>query len=527
MDNDSVQTDSELLRLRRAVEASGEAVILTNRDGLITYVNPEFTRMYGYRSDEVVGATTPRILKSGRMTAQDYDDFWRTLLSQKICKGEIVNRCQDGRLITVESSANAIVDQDGQIMGFLAIQRDITARKEAERELKRRNRNLAILNSIAATVNQSLNLQQILENALAEVLLLDIFSKDAKGVVFLLDETNSRLKMISHQGAPGNHPCLVESVAIGECLCGICAQEARLIVCQNSLGDERHTRRPIVANHMDVCLPLKARGKVLGVMNVRLPANFQIIDSDRDLLASVADQIAMAVDNAQLFEAVSKQRRRLKALAARSVDAEETERRRLSHELHDQIGQNLSAVGLNLTITRAMIDEGKIKEGFARLDDTQKLVEHMADQVRNLMAELRPPILDDYGLITALEWHGELVQRRTGIHVTVKSANGDVWLRPAVEIALFRIAQEALSNVVKHANAKNVTIALEIEAGAVCLRIRDDGSGLDAQEDERELGDSGWGRLIMTERAEALGGHCCVESDPVHGGTVVIAQVPQ
>lgn len=522
-----VQLDGELLGLRQAVEASGEAIILTDREGIITYVNPQFTQTYGFRFDEVVGKTTPRILKSGLMTAEEYAQFWQTLLSRQIRKGEMINRCKDGRLITVESSANAIVNPSNQIIGFLAIQRDITARKEAEKKLKRRNRRLAILNSIASTVNQSLDLRQIMENALSEVLLLDIFGKDAKGMVFLLDESGQRLTIVSYKGAPENHPCLHEPVAVGECLCGIAAQEGRLIVSDDKVKDERHTRCPIVASHIDVCLPLKAHGRVLGVMNVRLPANFQIGDGDRELLTSVADQIAMAVENATLFEAVSDQRRRLKALAARSVDLEESERRRLSRELHDQIGQNLSAVGLNLTIIGAMMDDGKLQEGFKRLDDTRKLIEHMTDQIRNLMVELRPPILDDYGLPTALEWYAGQTQDRTGLHVKVDCPDHALRLRPEVEIALFRIAQEALSNVVKHAKAREVTITLDNRAGTVRLHIQDDGCGLDATGHEHEIGESGWGCLIMAERAEALGGFCQIQTDPIQGGTIVIAEVPQ
>ncbi len=92
----------ELVKLRRAVETSGEVIFLTDRDGLITYINPEFSRLYGYAAEEVVGRTTPRILKSGLMTPRDYELFWESLLNKQVVKGEWINKRKDGRLVTIE-----------------------------------------------------------------------------------------------------------------------------------------------------------------------------------------------------------------------------------------------------------------------------------------------------------------------------------------------------------------------------------------------------------------------------------------
>jgi diguanylate cyclase (GGDEF)-like protein/PAS domain S-box-containing protein len=122
-------------RLRVAVDASREAIFMTDREGVITFLNPEFTRMYGYTADEVVGKATPRILKSGEMAAEDYRLYWQTLLNKEAVKGELINRTKDGLCITVEGSANAVLDEQGAIVGFLGIQRDITDRKQMEANL--------------------------------------------------------------------------------------------------------------------------------------------------------------------------------------------------------------------------------------------------------------------------------------------------------------------------------------------------------------------------------------------------------
>jgi signal transduction histidine kinase len=139
------------------------------------------------------------------------------------------------------------------------------------------------------------------------------------------------------------------------------------------------------------------------------------------------------------------------------------------------------------------------------------------------MAELRPPLLDEYGLDAALGWHAEEFSQRTGIRASVSDAAAEVTkkLRPVAAVALFRIAQEALNNVVKHAHAKSVRVEISAEEGALVLEVRDDGEGFDASAAPRGR----WGMTTMRERAEAAGGSFELQSKP-GAGTVVRARVP-
>jgi two-component system cell cycle sensor histidine kinase/response regulator CckA len=138
------RVEEALVRLRKAVDASGEVIFMTDREGIITFINPEFTRLYGYTEAEVVGKVTPRVLKGGTMQPQEYDNFWRTILAKRVVKGEFVNKTKAGKLVTVESSANPILDEQGKITGFLAIQRDATARKQLEDQLRQAQKMEAI-----------------------------------------------------------------------------------------------------------------------------------------------------------------------------------------------------------------------------------------------------------------------------------------------------------------------------------------------------------------------------------------------
>ncbi len=228
-----------------------------------------------------------------------------------------------------------------------------------------------------------------------------------------------------------------------------------------------------------------------------------------------------------LFEAVNLQREKLRALAARLSEVEETERRQLARELHDQVGQNLTALGLNLNIIRSRIATILTEDDPARirLDESFRLVEEMAERVRDVMANLRPPVLDDYGLVAALRWYGNRFALWTGLTVTTEGKELDPRLAPPLENALFRIVQEALTNVAKHAQATQVTIMVDIENSIVRLTVADDGIGLETTSLSGPPEQKGWGLLSMLERTEAVGGWFRIESSPGQGTQVIVEVV--
>jgi len=129
------RAEEELRQLRQAVETSGEVIFLTDIEGVIRYVNPEFTRLYGWTREEVVGKVTPRVLKSGQLEPERYEAFWRRLLADQVNRGEIMNRRKDGTLVRVDGSASPIHDERGGIVGFLAIQRDVSERTQMQEQL--------------------------------------------------------------------------------------------------------------------------------------------------------------------------------------------------------------------------------------------------------------------------------------------------------------------------------------------------------------------------------------------------------
>jgi PAS domain S-box-containing protein len=238
----------------------------------------------------------------------------------------------------------------------------------------------------------------------------------------------------------------------------------------------------------------------------------------------VTEQNQAEAERAQLFEAVNRQRQQLRLLTRRLAEAQEAERKQLTRELHDQVGQSLTALDLNLNVIRSQIpdDLSTAVALQARLDDSLALVAQTTRRIRDLMADLRPPVLDDYGLVAALDWYSHRLHQRLGLPITVQGEEPRPRLAAPVELALFRITQEALTNVAKHAQASQVKVTIAEDDKTVHLIIADDGLGFDPTEQADPLKRQGWGLLTMSERAEAVGGHCRIESAPGQGARVMV-----
>ena len=212
---------------------------------------------------------------------------------------------------------------------------------------------------------------------------------------------------------------------------------------------------------------------------------------------------------------------RLRALGARLAEVTEAERQRLSRELHDQVGQNLTALGINLNIIRTELMDEAPPSLRLRIEDSLALVMQTTESIRDVMADLRPPVLDDYGLVAALDWYGRQFSQRMKTAVVVEGEEPDPRLAPRMENALFRISQEALNNVAKHAQATEAVVTVTTSPEFVRLTIADDGIGFDAARvADDEL--PGWGLLTMTERAEVVGGVCRIDSQPGQGTRVIV-----
>ena len=182
----------------------------------------------------------------------------------------------------------------------------------------------------------------------------------------------------------------------------------------------------------------------------------------------------------------------------------------------------MTALNINLNILRNRLAPDIMEPLEKRLEDSIELVEETTKTIRDVMAELRPSVLDDYGLIAALRWYGKRFSDRTGISLKLKMDEMSFRLAEKVESALFRITQEALTNVAKHANASELVLSFEESDGLFRLIIADNGKGFDYSAVSKAEVRTGWGILNMKERTQVLGGQLQIDSEPGKGTSVII-----
>lgn len=239
-------------------------------------------------------------------------------------------------------------------------------------------------------------------------------------------------------------------------------------------------------------------------------------------LHTVGTRLAAALKrNSNLLREVTRQRRQAHAYARRLDRAEEGERQRLARELHDHAGQLLTALGINLNVVRRHLPSATLTRAGARLDEAIAQVDELSSWMRARMTELRPDVLDDYGLTAALRWYAQRFSERRELPVHVQVARPWPAFPPDTETAVFRIVQEALTNVAKHARATAVQIRLDVSARAARLVIADDGVGFDPHA-TAPRGRTGWGLMTMRERAEGAGGSWTLDTRTGHGTRITV-----
>lgn len=228
-------------------------------------------------------------------------------------------------------------------------------------------------------------------------------------------------------------------------------------------------------------------------------------------VALVADQVSAAVEHAHFMQALRAEQEQLRTLAARLMEVQERERREMMRTLHDRVAQNLSAVGINLSLVKAQMSRTSMERVGARVDEIMSQVEHVTEDVRRVMADLHPPVLDDYGLVTALRWYGAQFSIESGIEVQIRESEPLPRLIASVEIALFRIVQEALANVARNGRASQIFIMTEVRDGLTRLILSDNAGGYGLISTTDCDDDPGATLLRLGERAEAIGGRCRIE----------------
>jgi len=394
-------------------------------------------------------------------------------------------------------------------------------------EVEKDYNDLVALSRVSAAISGLHDLDAILKIGLDNVLAI---MNGTVGGIMLLDEVN---KTLSYRVQHGLSIKYAEEMHLrpGEGIAGKVVQSGRAIMLEDISLDPAAARLDLISIEglkAFISVPLRAKDNVLGVVNVASYMSHHFTRRDMHLLHSIGDQLGIAIEQAKLYRNLRAARERYQTLLRQALTIQEEERKRIARDLHDETSQDLTALALNLHAVTEMMEMSDMDstEVKAILKKAHAIAVRAGTEVTRLIRELRPTLLDTLGLPAAVRNLAETNFAAKGINFSTELEGMNLRLPPETELSLFRIAQEAMSNVVRHSEANSVDIRLECDASKCILRIEDDGKGFDVSAITTiDSKGRGAGLFGMKERVTALGGRCSIESQSGQG-TKITARVP-
>jgi signal transduction histidine kinase len=284
------------------------------------------------------------------------------------------------------------------------------------------------------------------------------------------------------------------------------------------INDETGSLRPMVRLQAKSLwgVPLKADGQTIGVMVIGFPKPYEWLPTERELMRAIGDRMALAIERARMVDALREREQRIAELSGHLLRAQEEERKRISRELHDETGQALMVIRLYLGMMESGITARNVR---GKIRETVDVVDRTIEGIRRIIGKLSPLVLQELGLVAAIRKEAKDFAKNTGVKARVL-INEDVGrLAPGAEQAIYRVVQEALHNVAKHAQAKNVTVQVVREEQQVQVIVEDDGIGIQTRTSSRE---QSFGLAGIKERIAMLGGVSRVTSAKGKGTRIEI-----
>ncbi len=477
-------------RFEDVVESAPDAMFVLDQSGEILLINAMAERLFGYPREELIGMNIASNLIPVRYREQERIYFQQFLedpsVNQSSFGVDLYAMRKDGSEFPMEVDLSRLDTTSGF---WVAINiRDISERMRVETALRESERTYRALFENAGDA---------------------IFLTDSEGRIMQVNQKSAEL--LGFTRAELQALSILDITVPGE-LIDVMRNMDRLKNGYHLLPYVRHYLKKsgeVLPTENNTVLVMDADGK---------PMFFQIISRD------ITERIKAEQAQYRLLEEIRRSEEQMRDLAFRLQEVQELERRELATVLHDRVGQNLTGLNLNLKILQNHLQPDNKSEIQKRLNDSLMIVEETTHQIRDVMADLNPPVLDEYGLMAAIKWYSGDFSNRTGIATQVSGDKADLDLEPRVEKILFRLVQESLNNVAKHAQASRAEIGVKINSEMVSLTVKDNGQGFDAHHIDGIASEPHWGLLSMQQRAASIGAELVVDSS-IGAGTEVCVTV--
>jgi PAS domain S-box-containing protein len=460
----------EAADFKYALDESTIAAITDHR-GIIKKVNQNFCKISKYSEEELIGQDH-RIINSGYHSKEFMANLWSTIAKGKVWRGELRNKAKDGTIYWVDTTIVPFLTEKGIPFQYVAVRSDITERKKAE------------------------------EQANIEKLLSDSIINSLPGIFYLRDKQGKIIRWNKN----------------AESILSYNQQQAQHLHTFDFVDENQIEKVKESYNKMNETGNSEAIVYLTNRENKKIPYFF----TGRKLKFDVEEYVvAIGLDISERIDAEIKLKERseeIQKLSSHLDNIQEAERMRISREVHDELGQQLTGIKMDaFWIAKNVTDsEGKVNKKVA---DMIALIDQTIKIVRRIATDLRPGILDDLGLIAAIEWQGQEFEKRTGTKVVLNTSVCDFNLDKNLSTNMFRVYQEILTNIMRHAEATLVETNFKVDDDTIILQVKDNGKGFDLE----EVKDKGsLGLLGMKERVLLLNGQLFIESEKTKGTSITV-----
>ena len=467
------ETESNNIKLTIAIEQSSSCIEITNTRGEIEYVNNAFLKLSGYRREELIGKS-PSILKTGHTSNKEYQDLWKTISSGNTWKGIFCNRKKNGEYYWESAVISPVLDKEGVIINYIAVKEDITQKMAMEEE--KLLLNSVIKKSNAAIILSDMNNQIVFMNDAA----LNMLNIPLEENVSLLKTTDLHTEETNKYIDKKANPLLLKN--------------------DEWEGEVEMQRRD------GATFP--------AILVKKLHRN----DKGNPKFKSItAINISERKSNETMLKNVNEE---LMALSRHLVSVREDERKQIAKDIHDELGQNLTSISIDLSwLLKHLNDDHKILT--ERLEQLKSVTTETISTSRRLYNSIYPQMMDDIGLVATIKWHSNSYLKNREIQINVWSNFIDIDYigDSSVNLILFRIYQETFTNILRYAKASTVDLDINKEDDYIMMIIVDNGIGFEPDKVDTKLHH---GLVGMRERINSVNGSLSIESKPGCGTTTIV-----
>lgn len=500
-----------------ALKYTKDAVMIVTLDEELLYYNKAWVEVHGFDPAEDYTGRKLRDLERAQLHPL-IDEAKKELYREGFHSVQFESIRRDGKYQIIHIVATLVEHLDPP--RIVVVIREITQLFKAKKELEQRNRELSVINEVNGIINSLEDPEITLERALETIM---DYCGSHIAVLYRIDRNKREARMISSKNVPAEIMKESEIIELSDDRVKMVLEKGEVVIIDGKMQaytsssidfrKKQGIRRTLV-------LPFSFHGRVKFISVLACREEKNSTPELRNFLEILVGQLGIALERLDLLNSLETKKNELKNLTARLIGANEEERRKIARTLHDETGQSLMAIKVQLDLL-----EKQLRKNNMAFDEPLEIIKeqlrHITDSVKQIAYSLHPSMLEDLGIVPSLRCYVDRFIASENLQVKIEAAGFNGRLRPQLLLALYRIAQEALTNVVRHADASHVTVKLTKGFPKVRMCIEDDGRGFSLGGLMRgEARGRGLGIIGMRERVEHLGGSFRIRSLPGKGTSI-------